>query len=83
MWGFSFDFLPCTEWWLVRGLFVSPEEEGGGLKLLLKVLSHPKTFPTVLIVLDVLSAVNHYRHGNLKQMVYWLAAATLSYCVTY
>ena len=40
-------------------------------------------FPTVLIALDVLSAIPYAMRGNLRMMIYWLAAATLTACVTY
>ena len=33
-------------------------------------------FPTVLIALDVCAAMPYAWHGNLRMMVYWLAAAT-------
>lgn len=40
-------------------------------------------FPTVLIVLDVCAAVPYAVRGNLRMAIYWLAAATLTACVTY
>jgi hypothetical protein len=40
-------------------------------------------FPTVLIVLDVLAAIPYAVKCNIRMMVYWLAAATLTACVTY
>lgn len=40
-------------------------------------------FPTVLIVLDVLAAIPYAVKGNIRMMIYWLAAATLTACVTY
>ena len=40
-------------------------------------------FPTVLIALDVAAAVPYAVRGKLRMMVYWLAAATLTACVTY
>jgi hypothetical protein len=40
-------------------------------------------FPTVLIALDVLAAIPYAAKGNWRMMVYWLAAATLTACVTY
>jgi len=38
-----------------------------------------KIFPTILIVLDVLSAVK----SDMKMTVYWLAAGLLTYSVTW
>lgn len=40
-------------------------------------------FPTVLIVLDVLAAIPYGVKCNIRMMVYWLSAATLTACVTY
>jgi hypothetical protein len=40
-------------------------------------------FPTVLIILDVLAAIPYAAKGNMRMMIYWLAAATLTACVTY
>ena len=46
-------------------------------------MKHEYIFPTVLIVLDVLSALTYAMRVNLRMMIYWLAAATLTACVTY
>lgn len=40
-------------------------------------------FPSILIVLDVAAAVPYACHGNWRMTTYWLAAATLTACVTY
>ena len=40
-------------------------------------------FPTLLIALDVCASVPYAVRGNLRMMVYWLAAATLNASVTY
>lgn len=40
-------------------------------------------FPTVLIALDVCASVPYALKCNWRMMVYWLAAATLTACVTY
>ena len=40
-------------------------------------------FPTVLIVLDVAASVPYAAKCNWRMMIYWLAAATLTACVTY
>lgn len=40
-------------------------------------------FPTVLIMLDVMAAISYAIGCNLRMMTYWLAAATLTACVTY
>ena len=40
-------------------------------------------FPSILIILDILSAAAYGFSKDWRQLVYWLAAATLSACVTY
>lgn len=40
-------------------------------------------FPTVLIALDIFAAVPYAAKGNIRMMIYWIAAATLTACVTY
>ena len=40
-------------------------------------------FPTVLIALDVGAAIVYAKVCNWRMMIYWLAAATLTACVTY
>ena len=42
-----------------------------------------KLFPKILIILDVCAAVPYACNGNIRHMIYWLAAATLTACVTY
>ncbi len=42
-----------------------------------------KLFPTALIVLDVAAAVPYAFRGDVRHTIYWLAAATLTACVTY
>ena len=39
--------------------------------------------PTILIVLDVCASLPYAVHGNWRMAIYWLAAATLTACVTY
>ena len=46
----------------------------------------PRIIPTVLIVLDVLCAVGYALDGGVadwRKIVYWLAAAALTYTVTW
>lgn len=40
-------------------------------------------FPSILIALDVLSAFAYGFSRDWRQVTYWIAAATLSVCVTY
>ena len=42
-----------------------------------------KIFPTILIVLDVLAALAYVPAADWRKIVYWLAAAALTYVVTY
>ena len=42
-----------------------------------------KVFPTILIVLDVLTALAYLPAGDWRKVVYWLAAAALTYVVTF
>lgn len=44
-----------------------------------------KFFPTLLIVLDVFAAVGYGLHGlhEWRKIIYWLAAAVLTYVVTW
>lgn len=42
-----------------------------------------KIFPTILIVLDVFAAIPYAFKGDIRHTIYWLAAATLTACVTY
>lgn len=42
----------------------------------------PKFLPTVLIVIDVLAAIGYFPQ-DWRKVGYWLAAAVLTYCVTY
>lgn len=40
-------------------------------------------FPILLISLNLLAALVYLLHRDWHKMVYWLSAATLTYCVTY
>lgn len=39
--------------------------------------------PTVLIAIDIGAGLVYLMRGNLRLFVYWLAAATLTACVTF
>ena len=39
--------------------------------------------PFILIVIDVAAGLGYMWHGDLRRTVYWLAAATLTACVTF
>ena len=40
-------------------------------------------FPTILIALDICAAIPYAVRAEWRMTVYWLAAATLTACVTY
>ena len=42
-----------------------------------------KFFPTILIVLDVAAAIVYATKGDWRKIVYWLAAAALTFVVTF
>jgi hypothetical protein len=42
-----------------------------------------KLLPTVLIIIDILAAAGYVPTGDWRRVVYWLAAATLTYTVTW
>jgi hypothetical protein len=44
---------------------------------------NPKFFPTILIVLDIAAAVVYAAKFDWRSTVYWTAAATLTFVVTY
>ena len=46
----------------------------------------PRLLPTVLIVIDLLAAVGYAIDGGAsewRRILYWTAAATLTFCVTW
>ena len=43
----------------------------------------PRFFPTILIVLDILAAAGYVPSGDWRKIIYWLAAAALTYVVTW
>jgi len=43
----------------------------------------PRVLPTVLIIIDVLAAIGYIPTGDWRRVVYWLAAAALTYTVTW
>ena len=44
---------------------------------------NPRFFPTVLMVLDVCAGVVWACQGDWRKAIYWIAAAVLTYTVTY
>jgi len=54
----------------------------GGEEVAKFVLS-TRFFPSILIALDILSAVRYAVAGDLRHCLYWIAAATLTATVTF
>ena len=42
-----------------------------------------KLFPSILIILDVISAIVYLTNGDLRKTIYWIAAAILTASVTF
>jgi hypothetical protein len=42
-----------------------------------------KLFPTILIILDIFAALGYISDGDWRKIIYWLAAAVLTFTVTY
>ena len=42
-----------------------------------------KFFPTVLIVLDILASIPYAAKGDVRMFVYWVAAALLTFSLTW
>jgi hypothetical protein len=42
-----------------------------------------RTFPIALIILDLGASIVYAFNGDLRRTIYWLAAATLTSCVTF
>jgi hypothetical protein len=43
----------------------------------------PKFFPTLLIIIDILAAIGYIGPGDWRKVCYWLAAAVLTFVVTW
>lgn len=44
---------------------------------------HPQAFPICLITLNLCASATYALHGDYKRMIYWVAAAVLTSCVTF
>ena len=42
-----------------------------------------RLFPTLLIILDICAAMAYTPSGDWRKVIYWLAVAILTTCVTY
>ncbi len=47
------------------------------------MIAWEKVFPFVLMALDVCAAVGYACQGDVRRMVYWIAAAVLTATVTF
>lgn len=43
---------------------------------------NPRTFPVILIILDVCAAAVYFQFGDHRRGIYWVAAAVLTATVT-
>ena len=43
----------------------------------------PKVFPMILIGLDIGASLVYFAEGDVRRGIYWIAAATLTSCVTF
>jgi len=43
----------------------------------------PKLFPTLIIIINLASAMVYACHGDWRKLIYWLSAATLTAAITY
>ena len=48
-----------------------------------KMKIDPRLFPTILIGLDLLAALVYVPGGDWRKVVYWVAAAVLTFVVTW
>ena len=46
-------------------------------------MSKEQLFPTILIALDIGAAAMYCTNGDIRKIVYWLAAAVLTAAVTF
>ena len=44
---------------------------------------NPKIFPTILMILDVAAAIVYASHKQWGQVVYWTAAAVLTFSIAF
>lgn len=47
------------------------------------MIPHGKVLPTILILIDLGAAIPYFMDGNWRRGVYWLAAACLTFVVTW
>ena len=46
-------------------------------------MRYEKLFPALLIILDICAAIAYVPGGDWRRVIYWLAAAVLTACVTF
>jgi hypothetical protein len=46
-------------------------------------MSRQQIFPTILMALDLCAAIPYFADGNWRKGAYWMAAALLTYTVTW
>jgi hypothetical protein len=50
---------------------------------MIKAIPLAKIFPTVLIILDICAAMGYVPAHDWRRVIYWIAAAILTFTVTY
>jgi hypothetical protein len=46
-------------------------------------MKREQLLPLLLIIIDILAAIGYVPSGDWRKIGYWLAAAVLTYCVTF
>jgi hypothetical protein len=44
---------------------------------------NPKIFPVIMMALNICASVSYFAIGDIKHGVYWIAAAVLTFCITF
>jgi hypothetical protein len=44
---------------------------------------NPKILPTLLIAIDILAGIVYIFHGDWRKVLYWFAAAALTFAITW
>lgn len=47
------------------------------------IVTHPKVFGIVAMVLDILMALGHWNNGNIRMSIYWFLATAMVYVLTF
>lgn len=67
----------------VRGKEMKSMRKQRRNKMIFGFLKPVQVFPAVLIVLDLCASAVYLGYGDWRRTMYWLAAAVLTFCVTF